>query len=405
MSALLSDVSLPIGWVAYTVADCLSSFTYARKESVLRSDYRTNGTFPIIDQGQEFIAGYTDDEALVYGAPLPLIVFGDHTRTFKYVDFPFATGADGTKLLIPDQKLVDAKFFYYALKSLDLPSRGYNRHFTHLRNQQIPMPEDLNAQGRIVQFMDLIETSIEVEVKTSSNIGMLKAAAMTKLFCEGLRGEVTKQTDIGEVPVSWKVVPLGSVARISTGTTPSTDVAEYYQGAVPFVKTAEIDNNRITSARTLISDDAVRRYNLRLYSPGTVFLAMYGQGKTRGRVALLDIAAATTQNTGAIEPGDLVLGEFIWHYLLGRYEELRHTGNLGHLSHLNLGYVRDILVPLPEKDEQQEIVRLLRFLHDRSTVSAEKVATLRSLFGAALRDVLSGGLDICFSQSPEVRYA
>ena len=74
---------------------------------------------------------------------------------------------------------------------------------------------------------------------------------------------------------------------------------------------------------------------------------MYGQGKTRGRAALLGIRAATTQNTAAIEPSPALNGEFLWHYLLSQYEVLRGMGNLGHLSHLNLGYVKELLIPCP----------------------------------------------------------
>src|SRR5262245_18899205 len=88
------------------------------------------------------------------------------------------------------------------------------------------------------------------------------------------------------LPQGWRVVRMGDMCDVSTGTTPATGQAQYYAGNVPFVKTAEITNNRISKAGTYISEQAVKHYNLKLYPPGTIFMAMYGQGKTRGQVAL-----------------------------------------------------------------------------------------------------------------------
>ncbi|MDQ7082658.1 MAG: hypothetical protein Q9N34_06680 [Aquificota bacterium] len=68
---------------------------------VKQKEYKAIGKHPIIDQGQKFIAGYTDREDLLYQGPLPVIIFGDHTRIWKFVDFPFVCGADGTKIIIP----------------------------------------------------------------------------------------------------------------------------------------------------------------------------------------------------------------------------------------------------------------------------------------------------------------
>ena len=69
---------------------------------VKKRDYLPQGKFPIIDQSQDFIGGYSNNESLVYKGKLPVIIFGDHTRVFKFIDFPFICGADGTKVLLPN---------------------------------------------------------------------------------------------------------------------------------------------------------------------------------------------------------------------------------------------------------------------------------------------------------------
>jgi hypothetical protein len=117
-------------------------------------------TIPIIDQSKSFIAGYTDREDLVYKGNLPVIIFGDHTREFKYVDFPFVQGADGLKLLYPDTEKINPLFFYYLLRQIDVPSRGYNRHFSILslqRYQRFNSEEQENALSKILPIENEIE--------------------------------------------------------------------------------------------------------------------------------------------------------------------------------------------------------------------------------------------------------
>jgi type I restriction enzyme S subunit len=119
----------PSDWQILPFDSCVLKDGVERKPSVQQNEYKAAGRFPIVDQGSSFIAGYTDDEHLMHKDNLPIILFGDHTRIFKFLDFSFATGADGTKLLRANEEIVDPRFLYYALLHLDIPSRGYNRHF------------------------------------------------------------------------------------------------------------------------------------------------------------------------------------------------------------------------------------------------------------------------------------
>ncbi|MEK7152440.1 MAG: restriction endonuclease subunit S, partial [Patescibacteria group bacterium] len=222
----------------------------------------------------------------------------------------------------------------------------------------------------------------------------LKKSGMHKLFTHGLRDEAQKVTDLGPVPESWEVVALGDVCSLSTGTTPATKRPDYYQGSIPFIKTSEIVNNRLTRASTFISQQAVADYNLRVYPPGTVLMAMYGQGKTRGQVALLELAAATTQNAAALQPLEGLDPGFLWQYLLNNYERLRGIGSLGHLSHLNLGYLREIAVVKPTITEQREIVSILEILDRKIDVHERKHAALIALFTTLLTRLMTGDIRV-----------
>src|SRR5438552_15929164 len=109
-------------WMSIEIPKAIRKTTVGRENQILSSEIRSSGRFPVVDQGQPFVAGYSDLEDRVIRQDLPLVIFGDHTRCVKFVDFPFILGADGTKVLKPKEELFDAKFFYYALLSLGIPN-------------------------------------------------------------------------------------------------------------------------------------------------------------------------------------------------------------------------------------------------------------------------------------------
>lgn len=134
------------------------------------SDYQKSGTLPIIDQGREPIAGFTDQKDAVADVELPAIVFGDHTRVIKYVDHPFVLGADGTKVLSP-RKDGYARFLFHYLRSIEIPSAGYSRHFKFLKEITVPFPA-LDEQRRIAAILDKAD---ELRTKRRQAIAHLDA--------------------------------------------------------------------------------------------------------------------------------------------------------------------------------------------------------------------------------------
>jgi len=131
-----------------------------RPGKVPKSKYLADGEFPVIDQGQGQIAGYTNNPDVVLYSPLPLTVFGDHTRAVKFVKEPFASGADGTQLLYPDTDKVDPTFFFYAIKNIDLSNYFYARHFKFLKEQEIWLPPH-QSQIRIASTLSGYDNLID----------------------------------------------------------------------------------------------------------------------------------------------------------------------------------------------------------------------------------------------------
>ncbi|SDY60423.1 restriction endonuclease subunit S [Lachnobacterium bovis] len=155
--------------------DCTSLGTKIPKDN-----YLSEGKYIVVDQGQNIIAGYTNEEDGLY-EDVPAIVFGDHTRIIKYVDEPFFLGADGVKLLKSKKKDANYKYLYYALKNARIPDTGYNRHFKWLKEVNIEYPEP-DKQQKIVEVLDKISRVIEERKLELQQLDELIKARFVELF-------------------------------------------------------------------------------------------------------------------------------------------------------------------------------------------------------------------------------
>ncbi len=153
---------IPEHWEVVNFSDVVNGGKKYSVGSIKKMDYKQYGKFPIIDQGKEFIAGYWDNEEDAYNGELPVIIFGDHTRIFKYVDFRFVCGADGVKIILPQKDKINPLFFFYYLSKLEIPNRGYNRHFTLLKEISVPLPP-LKEQKAIAEALRAIDEKLQKE--------------------------------------------------------------------------------------------------------------------------------------------------------------------------------------------------------------------------------------------------
>lgn len=129
---------VPEGWNKELIGNVIGKVS--RTKQIKTADYLLEGSIPIIDQSRDFIAGYTNDSEALVNTGTPVIVFGDHTRILKYIQFPFAKGADGTQLIISDRTNMPQSLLYLSLIAVDLSNYHYARHFKYLKAASILMP-------------------------------------------------------------------------------------------------------------------------------------------------------------------------------------------------------------------------------------------------------------------------
>ncbi|MBM2813313.1 MAG: putative type restriction enzymeP protein [Ignavibacteria bacterium] len=168
--------------------ELIEDVKYSNK--ILKSDFLDNGKYPIIDQSENYIAGYWNNEKDVFKITKPIIIFGDHTRIFKYIDVDFVLGADGVKILQP-KDIIEPKFFYFCLKNLIIKNLGYSRHYKELKEAKIPLPP-LSIQQEIVAKIENYQKIID-----------------------GAKQIVANYKPQIDIEPDWEMVELGEVCEVN----------------------------------------------------------------------------------------------------------------------------------------------------------------------------------------------
>lgn len=192
------------------------------------------------------------------------------------------------------------------------------------------------------------------------------------------------------LPKDWSLLPLGDVAHVYAGGTPSRAVASYWGGEIPWVTTAEVDAVYITSSRERITTEALSFSAAKIAQPGTLLLAMYGQGKTRGKVAMLRIPSAMNQACAAIEVGTRVDASYLLYYLSSQYDAIRGMSNSGSQDNLSGSIVKGIPVAVPPIPEQRAIAAALDDVTELTKELEGLIAKKRDIKQGMMQELLTG---------------
>jgi type I restriction enzyme S subunit len=272
----------------------------------------------------------------------------------------------------------------------------------------VPIPP-LDEQRAIAHLLETIQRVAQVEGAMADNLAALKSATMAKLFREGLRGEPLKQTEIGEIPESWEVVRLGDIARVGNGSTPKRTNESYWEsGRIPWITSTKIHEVIISQADEFVTETAFRECHLPLVPRKSLVIAITGQGKTLGNVALLELDTCINQHLAYIQlQAPSAVPEFYLFYLQSLYAYFRQISSSGGSTKgaLTCGLIANLKVPFPHREEQQEVADVLMLLTRRHKAATKRFEALKSLFGAVLPQFMTGAIRVKDLNLAEVSHA
>lgn len=175
---------MPEGWRKELVGNIIGKAPHTKQ--IKTADYLREGSIPVIDQSRYFIAGYTNDKDAIVNLEKPVIVFGDHTRILKYIQFPFAKGADGVQLIMGNKENMPQSLLYCSLINTDLSDYHYSRHFKYLKAELILVPTQ-DIADEFDSLVSLVFSRIQKLRNIADKLAKIRDQLLPKLM-SGERG-------------------------------------------------------------------------------------------------------------------------------------------------------------------------------------------------------------------------
>lgn len=348
---------------------------------IKKEDYLETGKYAIVDQGQSFIAGYSNNDESLY-KNIPIILFGDHTRTLKYIDFPLFIGADGVKILRLKEnfKNINVKYVYYFLKTIELPSDGYSRHFKYLKQVVIPIPNK-EVQDNIVRVLDKAQELID---KRKEQIEALDELVKSK-FIEMFGDPVSN-------PMNWQKKRLADECTIITGNTPSRKVDEYYGDYIEWIKSDNITGagTYITTAREYLSEKGLD-VGRSVRENSILMTCIAGSIKCIGNVAIANRKVAFNQQINGIEPVNNNVYFMLQQFNLSQ-TYIQSTINMSLKGILSKGQLSELEFIFPPIDKQNEFGAFFKQVDKLKFEMEKSLKELEDNFDSLMQKAFKGEL-------------
>jgi len=364
---------------------------------IKKSEYKTSGQFPIIDQGQNLITAYSDKEDLVE-KDFPFIIFGDHTRVLKYINFLSILSNDGIKVLRPKSG-IDSKFLYYQFLNFKIPNTGYNRHFKYLVETNLVIPE-IEIQQKIALILSTVDEEIQKTDQIIQETEKLKNGLMSKLLTKGIGHSKFKKTKIGKMPEGWKRVKLTEISYITK--LAGYEFTKYFNsykkpGEIIVIRGLNLKKGilDLTGVKTItktVSDNLTRSK----LKNGDLVFSYVG---TIGPIAIIteDDKYHLGPNVCKISPNNLISSNYLYQYFLSDQitKEINKKISITAQPSLSMEKIRDFEILLPSINEQNRISEIL--------VGFDKKIKNESEFKNKLVQLKNGLMNDIFSQKVEVK--
>ncbi|MBK7821080.1 MAG: restriction endonuclease subunit S [Tessaracoccus sp.] len=409
-------------------------------------DFWTGGTIPWLspkDMGAETLADTQDHvtRAAITASSTKLVPAGSVAvvtrsgileRTIPVALVPFETTMNQDMKAVAPGSGIDARWIAWGLRAFERDLLRDTRkagttvasiEMPRWYNFELPVPP-LEEQRRIIAILEDQLSRLDAADEQLRKARRCGAALLRSALTVGLRGELVpddlseggasalltddvvfeagEQDRVWSVPSSWRWARIGDLFQVNIGSTPPRGDSHAWSGDLPWVSSGEVSFCRLASTRETIERAAAGNPRTRIQPPGTILLAMIGEGKTRGQAAILDVEAAHNQNCASIRVSETqVLPEYIYGYLEERYLETRRGGAGGQQPALNKTAIQKFPVPIAPLATQRTLVSRWEELRENnrrlecSLKSAKKrsEALRRSLLTAAFSGRLTGSAE------------
>ena len=325
-----------------------------------------------------YLATFEFDESAVI-----LSSIGARCGKCFYVEGRWSSLAN-TQVIFPDKNECDAKFLWYQLNDEKRwPRAGTGQPFikpSDVKRHKVFLPP-IEEQRRIAAILDQAET-----LRTQRRTALALLDSFTQSLFLDMFGDVVAN------PKGFIKQPLSGVAEITTGSTPGRGSDGYYGGNIPWVKTTEVAGGEIYDTEEKLTEAGLKAIRGKLHPINSIVVAMYGQGQTRGRCALLRIEASCNQACGVIKPSEEFLPWFMFIQLLLAYERLRALGRGGNQENLNLQLLGSFEVLVPPLPLQQTFATRIAAIEALKATHRHALAALDALFAALQQRAFAGQL-------------
>ena len=286
--------------------------------------------------------------------------------------------------LYPNEK-ADVSYLYYWFRGnkKTLESTSNNAVVPILNNRtletiKIPLPP-LPQQQKIANILDAADALRQKDKALLAKYDELTQALFLDMFGDPVSN-----------PKGWDKVKLEEISKISSGSTPSRENESYYDGEIPWVKTGEVNGKVIYNTSEHISEEALKNSSCKLYPIGSLIIAMYGQGKTRGQIGMLGIEATTNQACGVLSPSNKMNFNFLFHLLQLHYEDLRSLGRGGNQPNLNSGLLKNYIIFNPPIKLQNQFAERVQVIEQQKAIAQKSLEKSEALFNSLLQKAFKG---------------
>jgi len=281
-------------------------------------------------------------------------------------------------------------------------STRYNLSKGYFLKSEVFITTDTKEQKKIADILESVDNSIDSTHKTIEKYKLVKQGMMQDLLTRGLdkngklrptyeeAPKLYKLSKLGFIPKEWGDVAVLDVATLSSGGTPSRSNKLFWYGNIPWITTGEVNFNIITDSKEKITKLGMNCSAAKLFEKGTILMAMYGQGVTRAKCAILGIKATTNQACAAICAFD-INNMFLYHYLRFSYDNLRRLSNDGSQQNLNSVLIGNFRILKPENpQEQQQIADRLTAIDNKIEAEQTYLEKLQKIKHGLMQDLLTG---------------